>query len=617
MNSSSGASAMVGPVTSLSHNVHCINIIYATIGNKVYTIDIQRGWAQAVTNIFEHNIVDFMTVCSKSIGLCAGDNCLTLVRFEDNGDICQIEDNDSITNLDDRVLDVLLVSQRVDCRDEQVVIGFAHNFLEVWRFGDRCLLRRVEAPMPTCMIFSLSMVLGSSSDDGLCLASGTALGKIVLWSSDIIRNENPAAKANASSMKTLIGHEGVIFRTKWSLDLSKLASVSDDRSVRVWDVSSGTQLWVGWGHICRVWDVCFMPPPITDDVVVTKDPGGESADMEVMVATCSEDGTVRTWNKCGKNLSTFVGHSKHVWRILCTQKAHICANGSHSIDSPENSSSNANSKEFYTKNYLVSGGNEGTLKVWDLERCSLTNSSNDSYASSIERTVLNKKKTNKSNSGSGNEKLNHARCFVVPSTWVEAGELVNDSLTGTQGKNGSNDRDNEGMAVMASSCTSDARQYSRRNGCSNVFIAPILSTNLCSYIFVVLTDGAIWCLESVSKAGSNSWTPVFHLNRPVVYADAHFDADDKKCVTFVTAHPDGHASMLKVVCSCTGIKVKSMKQWKAHPIRTINAWSFGSGNVLVGVGPSRRDMVLTCTISGEFALSMVVMRTLLVVVIML
>jgi WD40 repeat protein len=29
---------------------------------------------------------------------------------------------------------------------------------------------------------------------------------------------------------------GVIFRLQWSLDKTKMASVSDDRTVRVWDI---------------------------------------------------------------------------------------------------------------------------------------------------------------------------------------------------------------------------------------------------------------------------------------------------------------------------------------------------------------------------------------------
>ncbi|MCH89801.1 WD repeat-containing protein, partial [Trifolium medium] len=63
----------------------------------------------------------------------------------------------------------------------------------------------------------------------------------------------------------LVGHEGSIFRIAWSSCGSKLVSVSDDRSARVWDVPIEREdslhhdpiAIVLFGHNARVWDCCI------------------------------------------------------------------------------------------------------------------------------------------------------------------------------------------------------------------------------------------------------------------------------------------------------------------------------------------------------------------------
>ncbi|PRQ45102.1 putative transcription factor WD40-like family [Rosa chinensis] len=71
----------------------------------------------------------------------------------------------------------------------------------------------------------------------------------------------------AIHISKLAGHEGSIFRISWSSNGSKLVSISDDRSARVWAVftetmhskkpadSFGLML---FGHSARVWDCCIF-----------------------------------------------------------------------------------------------------------------------------------------------------------------------------------------------------------------------------------------------------------------------------------------------------------------------------------------------------------------------
>jgi len=72
-------------------------------------------------------------------------------------------------------------------------------------------------------------------------------------------------------------HKGVIFKLRWSSCGKLLCSACDDRSVRLYDVTKETCVWVGWGHTARVWDVhlCSNSP---------------------YIISSAEDGTVRLWH---------------------------------------------------------------------------------------------------------------------------------------------------------------------------------------------------------------------------------------------------------------------------------------------------------------------------------
>lgn len=58
----------------------------------------------------------------------------------------------------------------------------------------------------------------------------TCCWQIIVWRASGLDGDNLGnGKYCASHMLRLIGHEGSIFRIVWSLDGSKLVSVSDDR----------------------------------------------------------------------------------------------------------------------------------------------------------------------------------------------------------------------------------------------------------------------------------------------------------------------------------------------------------------------------------------------------
>ena len=73
------------------------------------------------------------------------------------------------------------------------------------------------------------------------------------------RNEKPENKALALVVNTLKGHESPVNSVGFSPDGKKLASGSDDKTIKIWDVTTGKVLNTLKGHEGSVWSVGFSP----------------------------------------------------------------------------------------------------------------------------------------------------------------------------------------------------------------------------------------------------------------------------------------------------------------------------------------------------------------------
>ena len=81
-----------------------------------------------------------------------------------------------------------------------------------------------------------------------------------------------------------------VLSVAFSLDDTLLASTNHDKTVRVWDVRTGTELWTMQGHKDKPTDVAFSPD-------------GK------LLASASEDETIRLWEvSTGTHLRTLEGH---------------------------------------------------------------------------------------------------------------------------------------------------------------------------------------------------------------------------------------------------------------------------------------------------------------------
>ncbi|MFW9262264.1 NB-ARC domain-containing protein [Nostoc sp. CALU 546] len=200
------------------------------------------------------------------------------------------------------------------------------------------------------------------SPDGQILASGNEDQTVKLWDVE-----------TGKCVNTLSGHSSRIWSVAFHPHGQIIASGSDDQTVKLWNVQTGKCCKTLTGHSSRIWSVAFSPIPSS--------PCLESGVGRIL-ASGSEDKTVKLWDvQTGKCFKTLQGHTRWIWSVAFSPDGQTLASGSDDqtvklwdVQTGECLKTLTEHKSWvrsvafsHNGQILASGSDEQIVKLWDVK----------------------------------------------------------------------------------------------------------------------------------------------------------------------------------------------------------------------------------------------------------
>ncbi|XP_067657544.1 tRNA (34-2'-O)-methyltransferase regulator WDR6-like isoform X2 [Haliotis asinina] len=313
-----------GPVTALCiHKGHLLT----GIGGSVYVYNTDKKEQVALQYVLPNrNIHGIIRDLTRNVFCAFGEKCFRIFSVSSDSEI-RVECHNEAVVLEDWILDVRFMEEPESQRC-QLAVSVAHNVILLWDVASKMLLERVDC-VEKCILYCAHFI--TSSWPSLILAAGTVFNQVIVWSPHGSRNDQEQREV----IHRFKGHQGVIFSIDYNLKSSILASVSDDRTIRLWKLTFPSNSfdpsisdWCGmessplltlYGHSARVWDIELL--------------------AEIFVSI-GEDATCIVWDYAGNILHKFKGHKgKSIWSLACDKSG----------------------------NFVVTGGGDASIRMWLLD----------------------------------------------------------------------------------------------------------------------------------------------------------------------------------------------------------------------------------------------------------
>ena len=253
------------------------NSIIAAYSSHLVNFDTKQR-----LKVFKHQAVHALCVSNSSLLVCGGRSVCIVDLSRDT--------KMSVSSPERRLKDWIISATWIS--DSVIAVLFSYNSVEIL---DASLASSFSVQCDSCcIIYGGCLVV---EENVLVCCSGTVFNKPLLW--------KPLEQSKV--ITSYEGHSGVIFDVK--LTKSQLFSVSDDRTLIIWDRLSGTLQHKLYGHTARVLKVVLMP-------------------WCEGVVSVGEDNQCIVWSRdTGERVISLTPHSGNGIRSVCCQDNTIVTGG--------------------------------------------------------------------------------------------------------------------------------------------------------------------------------------------------------------------------------------------------------------------------------------------------